>query len=130
MATIFSKIINGEIPCFKIAESDKFIAILDAFPLMEGHALVIPKQEIDYIFDLPEDLLSEIMVFARPIAKAVEQAIPCLRIGIAVIGLEVPHTHIHLMPIQSVGDVNFKNPKPSFTKEQFETTLAKIKSFL
>lgn len=130
MASIFTKIINGEIPCYKIAENDKFIAFLDAFPLMQGHTLVVPKQEIDYIFDLSDDLLSEIMVFAKPIAKAVEQAIPCQRIAVAVIGLEVPHAHVHLMPIQRVSDVNFKNEKPSFTKEEFEETVAKIQSYL
>lgn len=130
MSSIFTRIINGEIPCYKIAENDKFIAFLDAFPMMQGHTLVVPKQEIDYIFDLSDDLLSEIMTFAKPIAKAVESAIPCQRIAVAVIGLEVPHAHVHLMPIQQVGDVNFKNPKPSFTKEEFEATAAKIKSYL
>jgi histidine triad (HIT) family protein len=130
MATIFTKIINGEIPCYKIAENDQFIAFLDAFPLMEGHTLVVPKAEIDYIFDLSDELLSEIMTFARPVAKAIEQAIPCQRIAVAVIGLEVPHAHVHLMPIQRVGDVNFTNVKPTFTKEQFEATAAKIKAAL
>lgn len=130
MASIFTKIINGEISCYKIAENERFIAFLDVFPLMQGHTLVVPKQEIDYIFDLNDDTLSEIMVFAKAIAKAIERAIPCARVGVAVIGLEVPHAHVHLMPINNVGDMNFKNPRPNFTSEQFNAVAADIRAEL
>ncbi len=111
MASIFSKIVTGEIPSYKIAENDKFYAFLDINPLAKGHTLVIPKEEIDYIFDLPDDLLGELHVFSKEVAKKIEKAIPCERIGIAVIGLEVPHAHIHLIPMNHVGDMNFANPK-------------------
>ncbi len=130
MASIFSKIVDGEIPCFKIAENENFLAFLDAFPLVPGHTLVIPKQEIDYIYDLPDETLASLMVFSKSIAKAVEQAIPCKRIGITVIGLEVPHAHVHLMPINGVGDMNFSQPKISIEKEEMESIAEKIKSFL
>lgn len=109
--TLFSKIIAGEIPSFKIAESDKFYAFLDVYPLRTGHVLVIPKVEVDKFFDLEGDYLSEILVFAQPIAKAIEKAIPCRRCGISVIGLEVPHAHLHLMPISTANDLNFAQPK-------------------
>jgi histidine triad (HIT) family protein len=111
MATIFTKIINGEIPCHKIAETIDCLAFLDINPIREGHVLVIPKKEVDYIFDLDASLLSKLMLFAQKVAKAIEITIPCKRIGIAVIGLEVPHTHIHLVPINSVSDINFASPK-------------------
>ena len=126
MASIFTKIINGEIPCYKIAENDKFLAFLDINPLVKGHALVIPKQEIDYIFDLEDSLLTEMMVFSKQVALKIEKAIPCNRIGVAVIGLEVPHAHIHLVPMQSVEDINFTLPKLSLSKEEMEETLNKI----
>ena len=126
MASIFTKIINGEIPCYKIDENDKFLAFLDVNPLAKGHTLVIPKQEIDYIFNLEDNLLAELVVFAKQVAKKVEKAIPCKRIGVAVIGLEVPHTHIHLVPINSVSDINFSQPKLKFTQEEFEEVLAKM----
>ena len=115
--TLFSKIIQGEIPAFKIAENEKFFAFLDVFPLRQGHVLVIPKTEVDNLFDLGEDYLSEILVFAQPIAKAIEKAFPCNRCGISVIGLEVPHAHIHLVPINSSNDLNFTQPKPKAAEE-------------
>jgi histidine triad (HIT) family protein len=111
MPSIFTKIIRGEIPSYKVAEDDKFIAFLDVFPLKKGHVLVVPKEEIDYIFDQSDETLSGLMVFAKKVARAMEKAISCKRIGIAVIGLEVPHTHIHLIPMDRVSDLNFANPK-------------------
>lgn len=127
MSTIFSKIVAGDIPCYKVAENDKFLAFLDINPLAEGHTLVIPKIEIDYIFDIPDTMLGEMMVFAKNVAKAIEKAVPCKRIGVAIVGLEVPHAHIHLIPINHVGDIDFSRKKLSFTKEEFEATLSKIK---
>ena len=118
MDTIFTKIINGEIPCFKIAENDHFFAFLDISPLAKGHTLVIPKNQIDYIFNLDDQTLADLMIFAKKIAKAIEINIPCQRIGIAVIGLEVPHTHIHLIPINAVGDINFKNERVMVTTDE------------
>lgn len=111
MATIFSKIVSGEIPCHKVAETDEFFAFLDINPLREGHTLVIPKREVDYIFDLEDEELKGINVFAKKIAKAIKKVIPCLRVGVAVIGLEVPHAHIHLIPLDSMDDINFSKPK-------------------
>lgn len=108
--TLFSKIIAGEIPCYKIAENDLFLAFLDVFPLREGHVLVVPKIEIDKLFDLPENYLSSMLVFAAPIAKAIENTFPCKRCGISVIGLEVPHAHMHLIPINTSNDLNFAQP--------------------
>ena len=108
--TLFSRIIKGEIPCFKIAESDQFIAFLDVFPLREGHVLVVPKVEVDKIFDLPDSYLQEMLVFAKPIAKAIEKTFPCARCGVEVIGLEVPHAHMHLIPINTSNDLNFAQP--------------------
>jgi histidine triad (HIT) family protein len=130
MASIFTKIIKGEIPCYKIAENDRFIAILDAFPLVKGHTLIIPKVEVDYIFDLEDNLLSEMILFSKKIAAAIESAIPCNRIGVTIIGLEVPHAHIHLIPINNESDMNFKNPKLKLRKEDFETILKEIKEKL
>jgi len=117
MASIFSKIIHGEIPSYKIAENEKFFAFLDVFPLVHGHTLVVPKIETDYIFDLSEIDLKEILLFAQPIAKAIEKAFPCKRCGISVIGLEVPHAHVHLVPINSADYLNFTRPKLQPTKE-------------
>ena len=111
MASIFSRIISGEIPCYKIKEDSNFIAFLDVFPLVEGHVLVLPKQEIDKLFDVDDHLLAAWLVFAKPIAKAIEAAFPCQRCGISVIGLEVPHAHMHLVPINSADDLNFTRPK-------------------
>jgi histidine triad (HIT) family protein len=127
MATIFSRIITGEIPSYKIAENDKFFAFLDVSPRVKGHTLVVPKKEIDYIFDIEDELLAEMMVFAKRIAKAIETAIPCKRIGVMVLGLEVPHAHIHLLPIQSEKDMNLSNPKLKLEAEEFTEITRKIK---
>ncbi|HRO68892.1 MAG TPA: HIT family protein [Chitinophagaceae bacterium] len=118
--TIFSKIIAGEIPGYKIAENEKFFAFLDIFPLREGHVLVVPKKEVDNLFDLPEDYLAEWLVFARPIAKAIEASFNCNRCGISVIGLEVPHAHMHLIPISSANDLNFTQPKLKVSDERMK----------
>jgi len=126
MATIFSKIIKGEIPCYKIAENDKFFAFLDINPLAKGHTLVVPKQEIDYIFDIDDDLIKEYMVFAKRVARAVKKVIPCQKIGVTVIGLEVPHAHIHLVPIESIYDMDFKRNKLQLTKTEFEDIASRI----
>jgi len=117
--TIFSKIIEGVIPSYKIAESDRFVAFLDISPLVKGHTLVVPKIEVDNLFDLPAEYLSEMLVFAEPIAKAIEQVFDCNRCGISVIGLEVPHAHMHLIPINSANDLNFNNKKLSLSKDEF-----------
>ncbi|MCQ2302470.1 MAG: HIT family protein [Bacteroidales bacterium] len=119
MATIFSRIIAGEIPCYKIAENDKFFAFMDINPVAKGHTLVVPKWENDYIFALEDDEIAEMMVFAKKVAKAIEKAIPCKRIGVAVIGLEVPHAHIHLIPITTEGDLDFKKEHVHLTNEEF-----------
>lgn len=124
--TIFSKIIKGEIPSYKIAENDHFYAFLDIFPLVEGHVLVVPKSETDKIFDLTDDLLSEMLVFAKPIAKAIEASFDCNRCGISVIGLEVPHAHMHLIPINSADDLNFNRPKLNLSKEELQSVREKI----
>lgn len=129
MASIFSKIIAGEIPAHKVAENDEFLAFLDINPMAVGHTLVIPKQEIPYIFDVDDALLGRMMVFAKRVAKAVEKAVPCARIGVGVVGLEVPHCHIHLIPLQnSVGEMNFGGPKLSPSQEELATTAEKIRS--
>lgn len=130
MPSIFSKIVLGEIPCYKIAETDRCFAFLDVFPLAYGHTLVIPKQEINSIFDIPDDLFIELHLFSKKVAIALEKSVSCVRIGMAVIGLEVPHAHIHLVPLQSVSDINFERPKLSFSKEEMEQIQAKIKSNL
>ncbi len=124
--TLFSKIIAGEIPSYKVAENDKFYAFLDIFPLREGHVLVVPKMEVDRFFDLPENLLSEMMIFARPIARAIERSFPCNRCGMAVIGLEVPHAHLHLVPIDHSDDLNFTRGKIRVTAQQLQTAQKKI----
>src|SRR5690606_15334316 len=116
--TIFSKIIAGEIPSYKIAENDNFYAFLDIFPLREGHVLVIPKSETDNFFDLPEKYLQELLVFAKPIAKAIEKSFDCNRVGLSVIGLEVPHAHLHLIPISSANDLNFTQPKLKLSEKR------------
>jgi histidine triad (HIT) family protein len=127
-SSIFSRIVAGEIPCHKIAENEEFLAFLDVFPLTEGHTLVIPKQEIDYIFDLPDDLLGSINLFAKDVAAKIERAIPCKRIGITVIGLEVPHAHIHLIPINGVADMNFERPKLQPTSDELAATADLIRN--
>ncbi len=124
--SIFTKIIKGIIPCYKIAEDANFIAFLDLNPLQEGHTLVVPKTQIDYIYDLPDDILSELFIFSKIVAKKIENAIKCERIGIAVVGLEVPHAHIHLIPINEISDMNFQNLRKNFSKEDFEKTINKI----
>ena len=128
--TIFSKIISGELTCYKIAENDLFLAFLDVFPLREGHVLVVPKIEVDKIFDLPDSYLSSMLVFARPIAKAIEKAFPCNRCGISVIGLEVPHAHMHLIPINTSNDLNFAQPgKQKASDEQLRAVQQRILAF-
>ena len=128
--TIFSKIIKGEIPSYKIAENEKFFAFLDIFPLRQGHTLVVPKIEEDNLFDLSEEYLSEILVFAQPIAKAIEKAFPCNRCGITVIGLEVPHAHVHLIPINNANDLNFTQHKPKASDEKLKAAQERIMKHL
>jgi len=126
MASIFTRIIRGEIPSYKIAEDDRFYAFLDINPVAIGHTLVIPKEEIDYIFDLPDDLLGDMMVFAKKVGLAIEKEVACERIGVTVVGLEVPHAHIHLIPINSIYDMEFSKPKMVLSKEEFEDLAARI----
>ena len=128
MATIFSRIVAGEIPSYKVAENDKFYAFLDINPLVKGHTLVIPKQEVDYIFDLSDEDLAEMQVFAKKVAAAIKSAFPCIKVGQAVIGLEVPHAHIHLIPIQKESDMLFSNPKLKLTAEEFKEIAEKLQS--
>lgn len=129
MPSIFTKIINGEIPCYKLAENDRFIAFLDIRPQAKGHALVVPKHEVDNIFDQPDEVLSEMLLFARPVAKAIEAVVPCKRIGLAVVGLEVPHTHLHLIPINQVSDLSFKEPV-DISSEELDRLAAQIRESL
>ncbi len=124
--TIFSKIIAGDIPSFKIAESDKFIAFLDIEPLVKGHVLVVPKTEVDKIFDVPDDYLAEMLVFAKPVAHAIERTFNCKRCGICVVGLEVPHAHMHLVPINSSNDLNFTRPKLKTSMEELKVVQEKL----
>ena len=128
--TIFSRIVAGEIPAYKVAETIEFLAFLDISPLAEGHVLVIPKKEVDYLFDLDDETYTGLQIFAKIVATGLRKAIPCKRIGVAVIGLEVPHAHIHLIPMNSVSDLNFARPKLSFTPEQLQATADKIKAAL
>lgn len=128
--TIFSKIIRGEIPSYKITENDKFFAFLDVYPLVEGHTLVIPKIEVDKFFDIPDEYLSEMLLFAKPIAKAIESAFNCDRCGISVVGLEVPHAHMHLVPINYADDLNFTRPKLKVSLEQLKAAEQKILEYL
>lgn len=130
MSSIFSKIISGEIPSYKIAENDQFYAFLDVFPLVPGHTLVVPKKETDYIFNLSENELNQILSFSKPIAKAIEKAFPCKRCGIAVIGLEVHHAHVHLVPIQTADDLNFTREKLKPTQEALHQAQAAILAHL
>ncbi len=130
MSSIFSKIVQGEIPCHKIAEDDQFLAFLDVMPLVEGHTLVIPKQEIDYIFDLDPEVLADLMKFAQRIAPVIKKAIPCKRIGVAVIGLEVPHAHVHLVPLNRMLDINFSQEKLKLSQESLAKTAELIRSFI
>lgn len=126
MASIFSRIAAGEIPCYKVAETDQYLAFLDINPLAKGHTLVIPKQETDYIFDLDDNLLAGLVLFAKKVALAIEQTVPCERIGIAVIGLEVPHAHVHLVPINSLHDLDFTKPRVKITKEEYSQLAQEI----
>lgn len=130
MPSLFSKIVSGEIPSYKIAENDKFLAFLDVFPLVHGHVLVIPKKETDYIFDIEDAELSEMIVFAKSVAKALRKAVPCKRIGVSVIGLEVPHAHIHLVPMNTSNDVNFTREKLKPSSEELTAMAEKIRSNL
>lgn len=126
MASIFTRIIEGEIPCYKVAEDDRFFAFLDIRPLAKGHTLVIPKKEIDYIFDLDDELLAEMMKFSKKVGIAIEKVVPCKRMGMSVLGLEVPHAHIHLVPINSVYDIDFKKPPVEMSEDEFKRLAAEI----
>jgi histidine triad (HIT) family protein len=126
MESIFTRIVKGEIPCYKIAEDDHYLAFLDINPLAKGHTLVIPKRQTDYIFDVEDAELSGLMVFAKKVAKAIEAVIPCKRIGVTVIGLEVPHAHVHLIPLNTLYDMDFKQPKLKFSPEEFELVRQQI----
>jgi len=126
VASIFSKIARNEIPSYKVAESDKYYAFLDINPLVEGHVLVIPREETNYLFDLSDDELGGIMVFAKKVAKAIQKTIPCKRVGVAVIGLDVPHAHIHLIPLQGVQDIDFSRPKLKLSQKQFQSIADRI----
>lgn len=128
MPSIFTKIVQGEIPAHKVAETEDYLAFLDIAPLAKGHLLVIPKKEVDYIFDMEDELLAGLLVFAKKVAKAQKAVVPCLRIGVAVIGLEVPHTHVHLVPLSKIGDINFERPKLTLSQEALAETAAKIRA--
>jgi len=126
MATIFSKIVSGEIPAFKIAEDDRFMAFLDINPLAKGHTLVIPKKEVDYLFDLDDLIYTDCFLFAKKVAIAIKKVIPCMKVGVAVLGLEVAHAHIHLIPVNSIYDIDFSKPKLKFTRDEFGEIAAQI----
>jgi histidine triad (HIT) family protein len=130
MASIFTRLIQGELPAYKIAENEFFFAFLDVFPIVRGHVLVVPKKEIDRFFDVPNDMLGDILLFAKPIALAIEQVIPCKRVGLSVIGLEVPHAHIHLVPMNTIGDLNFEKERAVFTPEEYKEIADKIATAL
>lgn len=130
MASIFTKIINGDIPCYKIAEDDRFISFLDINPVKKGHALVIPKLEVDYIFDNDDETLAKIMPFAKKVAKAIEKEVNCKRIGIIVVGLEVPHAHIHLIPMDKESDLSFSNPRVKMSNDEFNDLAKRIKKHI
>ena len=120
MVSVFSKIVNGDIPCYKVAETDRYLAFLDVFPMQKGHTLVIPKMEVDYLFDLDEETYSGLWSFAKTVAKAVDAAMECERVGVTVLGMEVPHAHIHLVPLKTEGDLSFSLPKQKFSEEEFK----------
>jgi len=128
MSTIFTKIINGEIPCFKVAENNQFLAFLDINPVAKGHVLVIPKLEVDYIFDIEDELLAQFMRFSKSVAKKIKIAFPCEKVGVTVIGLEVPHAHIHLVPMNKMNDMNFSNPKLKLSMDELESVAEKIRN--
>jgi len=127
MPSVFSRIIQGEIPSYKVAESEKFYAFLDIFPLVRGHSLVVPKKEVDYLFELEDSLLGEMMVFSKKVGLAIEKVIPCERIGLTVMGIDVPHAHIHLIPFTEINDMNFSREKLSLSKEEFEDIAMRIR---
>jgi histidine triad (HIT) family protein len=126
MATIFSKIVSGEIPCYKVAETKDYLAFLDVRPLAEGHTLVIPKQEVDYIFDMEDEHYAGLLLFAKIVAGAIKRVIPCTKVGMAVIGLEVPHAHVHLVPMNAIGDLNFERERKQFTEEEYRQIAERI----
>jgi len=128
MATIFSKIISGEIPCYKIAENDQFLAFLDILPVAKGHCLVVPKKEVDYYFDLDDQMISDIHLFAKQVAKKIKKVVPCIKVGVAVVGLEVPHAHIHLIPMNTIGDINFQKERIKMTPDEFAHLAEEIKN--
>ena len=130
MASIFTRIVNGEIPCYKIAENEDFLAFLDIMPLTKGHTLVIPKKEVDYIFDLDDTLYVGLMQFSKQVAVAIEKAVSCKRIGVAVVGLEVPHAHVHLIPMNDISDMDFSREKLKLTKEEFLGVVSQINRFI
>ncbi|HWR99985.1 MAG TPA: HIT family protein [Prolixibacteraceae bacterium] len=130
MASIFTKIVNGEIPSYKVAEDDNFLAFLDIFPLAKGHVLVIPKKEVDYLFDLDDETYAGLTLFAKKVAVAIKKVIPCQKVGVAVLGLEVPHAHIHLIPLNSEKDINFSSPKLKLPSEEFAEIAGKISKAL
>lgn len=127
MSSIFTKIINREVPGHIVAENEDYLAFLDINPLVRGHCLVIPKKEVDYFFDLEDDYLARLVLFSKQVAKGIKKAIPCLRVGVAVVGLEVPHAHVHLVPLNSMGDINFSNPKLNPSQEELRNTAQKIR---
>jgi histidine triad (HIT) family protein len=128
MASIFIRIINGEIPCYKVAEDDNYFAFLDINPLRAGHTLVIPRHETDYVFDLDNKTLSGLILFSKKVAVGIKSAFPCKRVGVAILGLDVPHAHVHLVPMDSMEDINFKNPKLKFSPDEFRDIAARISS--
>jgi histidine triad (HIT) family protein len=128
MSSLFTRIVNGEIPAHKVAETADYLAFLDVFPLVEGHVLVIPKKEVDYIFDMDDELLAGLHVFSKKVSKAIFKAIPCRRVGVAVIGLEVPHAHVHLVPLNTIGDINFSREKMKPGQEELAATAQKIRA--
>lgn len=128
MASIFTKIIHGEIPCYELARDEHFISFLDISPIQRGHALVVPLQEVDYIFDLPQDILTAMLPFAQRVARAIETVVPCKRMGLAVVGIEVPHAHMHLVPLQEVGSLDFSLPRLSLSPAEYQELAAAIRS--
>lgn len=127
MATLFTRIVNGEVPCHKVAENDRFLAFLDIMPLRRGHVLIIPKIEVDYLFDMEDTLLSELLLFAKPVAKKIEKVFPCKKVGVAVVGLEVPHAHVHLVPLNTISDINFSQEKLSLGSDELAEIAQKLR---
>ena len=127
MATLFTRIVNGEVPCHKVAENDRFLAFLDIMPLRRGHVLIVPKIEVDYLFDMEDTLLSELLLFAKPVAKKIEKVFPCKKVGVAVVGLEVPHAHVHLVPLNTISDINFSQEKLSLSSDELTEIAQKLR---